>query len=86
MTDEAVIPPVVILVWNPILIKDTPISLSVRISNLLVVTTFGATVYPDPPSIRSTLITCPLLTSTFALAPPPVLSLGMNFNTGGVKY
>ena len=66
-------------------INDTPISLSVRISNLLVVTTFGATVYPDPPSIRSTLITCPLLTSTFALAPPPLPSNGMTLNTGGVK-
>ena len=68
------------------LISDTPISLSERISNLLVAITFGAFVYPDPPSIRSTLITCPLLTSTFALAPPPSPFSGINFRIGGVKY
>ena len=41
----------------PTLIKDTPTSLSVKISNLLVAITLGAVVYPEPPSIRSTLIT-----------------------------
>ena len=39
------------------LIKDTPMSLSERTSNLLVAITFGASVYPEPPSIKSTLIT-----------------------------
>ena len=66
------------------LINDTPISLSERTSNPLVAITFGAFVYPDPPSIRSTLITCPLLTSTFALAPPPSPFTGSNLSIGGV--
>ena len=68
------------------LINDTPISLSERTSNLLVVITFGALVYPEPPSIRSTLITWPLLTRTFALAPPPLPSNDSNLSIGGVKY
>ena len=63
------------------LINDTPMSLSERTSNLLVAITFGAFVYPDPPSSKSTLITCPLLTSTFALAPPPSPFSGINFRT-----
>ena len=86
MTEKALIPPLSTNGLTATLIKETPTSLSLSISNLLVVITLGALVYPEPPSIRSTLITCPLLTSTFALAPPPVPSLGMNFNTGGVKY
>ena len=67
-------------------INDTPISLSVRRSNPLVVITLGAFVYPEPPSSKSTLMTCPLLTNTFALAPPPLPSNDSNLRTGGVKY
>ena len=68
------------------LIREIPISLSDRISNLLVTITFGALVYPEPPSSKSTLITWPLLTRTFALAPPPSPFKGSNLRTGGVKY
>ena len=83
-TDVAVIPPLCTNGLIATLIKETPTSLSLKISNLLVVITFGAVVYPEPPSIKSTLITCPLLTNTSALAPPPLPSKVSNLSTGGV--
>ena len=57
ITESEVNPPVSTNGLTPISIRETPMSLSLKISNLLVVITFGAVVYPEPPAIRSTLIT-----------------------------
>ena len=84
--EEAIIPLFATIGLIARLMRDTPISLSFRISYFLATTTFGASVYPDPPSTSSTLTTCPLLTRTYAFAPPPSPFSGINSRTGGVKY
>jgi hypothetical protein len=52
--------------------------------NPLDTTTFGGSVYPLPPSVRTISKICPPYAITSAFAPPPVLFSGIKCKNGGV--